>query len=95
MLRMRRCERQAHLQQVAVAVLRRIDELSDQQMKALHDSDYKLLLKLDEQMEREVGKRERAFGALFNHCRKHGCSFGAHMNSVPQPERQNMQSAQT
>ena len=67
------------MQNAAVAVLERLDELSEQQIEALRNGDYKRVLKLDKQMEQHFGKKERAFGALFNHCREHGCSFGALM----------------
>ena len=61
-----RCSRCEHVRgknnckQVALGVLHRIDELSREQMTAMRDADYKRVLKLDKQMERQFGKRERA-----------------------------------
>ena len=79
-LRMQPCKRQAQLQNAAVPVREHLDELSEQPINALRDGNYNRVLSLDEKMENYFGKKERAFGALFNHCREHGCSFDALMD---------------
>jgi hypothetical protein len=68
------CERQEQLRQAALVILRHMDELSLEQMDALNASDYDLLLLIDKKLEDSFGEKERAFGALLNHCREHGCA---------------------
>jgi hypothetical protein len=74
---MQPCQRQEELRQAAKAVLQTVEELSAQQLQALNAADYNRLLKVDKQLERYFGKKQRAFGALLNHCREHGCPFNA------------------
>jgi hypothetical protein len=71
------CDRQQQLRQVAITLLQRLDSLSKEQLDALQKADYKRLIRLDKQLEKLFGKKQRAFGALMNHCREHGCSFDA------------------
>ena len=74
---MQPCERQEQLRQAAITVLRTLEELGAQQLHALQAADYHRLIKIDKQLERYFGKKQRAFGALLNHCREHGCPFNA------------------
>lgn len=69
------CDRQEQLRQAALAVLQRIDALSKEQVDTLQEGDYDRLLTIDKQIETAFGEKERAFGALLNHCREHGCAF--------------------
>jgi len=57
----------------AVEELSRISQLSSQQIKALNRQDHHTVIKLDEELERALGAKERAMGALNEHRREHGC----------------------
>ena len=67
------CQRQHELRERVNAILARIDQLNQGQMKALNEGDDQRLLELDKQMELTFGEKERAFGALFEHRDEHGC----------------------
>jgi len=43
------------------------------QLKALQDHDIQKLLTLDKELEQAFGAKERAFGALNEHTKDHGC----------------------
>ena len=80
---MQQCERQNQLREAALAVLQCIDRLNEEQREAMRNANYDRLMVIDRQMERYFGEKERAFGALLNHCREHGCAFSALLRSTP------------
>ena len=68
-----RCEQQDHLRRAAYAILKRIELLAIEQSTAMEAQDDDRLMAADRQLEAEFGKKERAFGSLFEHRREHGC----------------------
>ena len=67
------CEKQAELRRKATEILERIDKLTDQQIQAMQDRDDEKLMAADKELELLYGKKQRAFGALFEHRNEHGC----------------------
>lgn len=70
---METCRVRKELTATANTVLGDIADLSRRQIEALRAGDLNLLQRLDLQMERKFGEKERAFGALHEHTREHGC----------------------
>jgi hypothetical protein len=67
------CPKREELQTAASAALSHMTELISGQLKALHDQDMQKLLTLDKELEQAFGAKERAFGALNEHTKDHGC----------------------
>jgi molybdenum-dependent DNA-binding transcriptional regulator ModE len=70
---MERCAEQERLRAEVHEILREIDKLNEQSIEALNTWDDQRLLVLDKQLEQLTGKKERAYGALFQHRSDHGC----------------------
>lgn len=67
------CILRAQLQKDATETLNRLIELNKQQIDALQENDETRLMALDQKMELAFGDKERAFGALREHTKEHGC----------------------
>lgn len=69
----RYCQRRERLSNDVQHHLIRISELSRATAEAVKNRNENLTRKLDEEVEREIGAKERALGALREHCAEHGC----------------------
>ena len=67
------CAERAKLKTEAACALRDIVEFSDKLLKALDSDQLTSLSPLDKDLENAVGAKERAFGALLQHSKEHGC----------------------
>jgi hypothetical protein len=67
------CEKQEKIRRTAMEILRRIDALTDEQVQAMRDHDDERLMAADKLLEAAFGKKQRAFGALLDHRKEHGC----------------------
>ena len=67
------CARQQELNEEVQRHLKRIAELAHAEVDALQDRHTNLWLKLDKEIELEIGEKERCIGALNEHRREHGC----------------------
>lgn len=67
------CPERDRLQLEADQVLQQIIDITKRQIDALHDGDQARLLALDKRLETTFGEKERAFGALRQHTKEHGC----------------------
>jgi hypothetical protein len=56
-----------------VSALNALIELNASQIEALEKADHSKLFSLDKELELSFGRKERAFGALRQHKRDHGC----------------------
>jgi hypothetical protein len=54
-------------------VLHEIIEFSNKLLVAIQAEGTDTLVPLDKDLENAVGAKERAFGALAQHCKEHGC----------------------
>ena len=69
---MEHCGEREALKADALKALREIIEFSDKLLKALQ-ADEPVPHALDKDLENAVGSKERAFGALSQHRKDHGC----------------------
>lgn len=67
------CPEQDRLSAQTIEILGRIARTSQEQVTALKHGDQIALMHLDKELERLVGEKERAFGALKQHRQEHGC----------------------
>ncbi|HWD00395.1 MAG TPA: hypothetical protein VG456_26745 [Candidatus Sulfopaludibacter sp.] len=67
------CARQQELIEEARMHLLRISELTRIIAAAVDEGDDTRLDQLDKEVEMELGYKERAMGALYEHRREHGC----------------------
>jgi hypothetical protein len=67
------CTVRKGLQDHAVAVLQELINATKAQRAAIIAADYATVKPLDPQIENLFGSKERAFGALWEHIREHGC----------------------
>lgn len=67
------CVEQQRLIEVVQQHLIRIAELSRATADAMASRNDDLIAELDRQVEREIGEKERALGALRQHRKDHGC----------------------
>ena len=67
------CRRQQELIDCVQQHLIRIADLSRATAEALQNGNDNLALELDQETEHELGKKERALGALREHRHEHGC----------------------
>ena len=67
------CPKREELQTAASTDLGHMTKLISGQLKALQDHDMQKLLTLDKELEQAFGAKERAFGALNEHTKDHGC----------------------
>lgn len=70
---MHSCHVRQELSRAATVILDEIIATNRLQIHCLQSGDYQTLLKHDKQLENLVGEKERAFGALQQHVREHGC----------------------
>ena len=66
------CQIQEQPREDVSQALERIEQLTNQQIEALRLRDDHLLVTIDTELEAVFGEKERRFGALFEHRRKHG-----------------------
>lgn len=57
----------------AQEVLSKIVHLAQEQKQALSNQTENVVRELDLMLEHEIGEKERALGALRQHCNDHGC----------------------
>ena len=67
------CQTRETLQAEASETLQRLIDLTENQIRALAENDHQALLHLDKELEMAFGAKERAFGALREHTKEHGC----------------------
>jgi hypothetical protein len=67
------CDVRARLQAEAQQHLKKVIELTQQQIEALARNDQQMLLTLDKLLELTFGEKERSFGALREHTKEHQC----------------------
>lgn len=67
------CPKRDELNKRALEVLRHLNRLTVEQMDCLKANDQRRLLALDKELEKQFGEKERAFGALQEHSKEHGC----------------------
>ena len=67
------CLRQQDLIGAVQQHLLRLAELARADADAVKIADLELALKIDKQIEEELGSKERAMGALKQHREEHGC----------------------
>jgi len=71
-----RCEEYERLQVEVLAALTRIAELTGAQLDAFRRNDEARFMRIDKQLENEMGRKERAIGAARQHAEEHGCQGG-------------------
>jgi len=68
------CAERDKLKSAAAEALKDIISFTDRLLKAVgSDGPCGSLTPLDKDLENAVGSKERAFGALAQHCKEHGC----------------------
>jgi hypothetical protein len=67
------CSIQGELIAATEQVLKRIAELTNQQLALFQAPGRQISMKLDRDLEEAVGEKERLFGALRQHRSDHGC----------------------
>jgi hypothetical protein len=68
------CAERNKLKGAAAGALKDIMNFTDRLLKAVSsDGPCGSLTPLDKDLENAVGSKERAFGALAQHCKEHGC----------------------
>jgi len=67
------CTVHEDLSRTAYSALAQLQAIIQAQLKALQTGDHTALDKLDRELEKAVGHKERSFGALWEHVREHGC----------------------
>ena len=71
---MEHCAERDKLKSAAAAALKDIINFTDRLLNAVaSDGPCGSLTALDKDLENAVGSKERAFGALAQHCKEHGC----------------------
>lgn len=68
-----KCREFAGLAAKAHAILKKVQQISTQQIKALDHLDDKRFARFDQELESAMGEKERAIGALRQHASDHGC----------------------
>ena len=68
------CSKRNELMLTASQALERMKALIEQQITVLHEGEgQSKLMSLDKDLEKAFGEKERAFGALAEHTKEHGC----------------------
>lgn len=68
------CAERDKLKSAAAEALKDIIDFTDRLLKAVNSAGpCGSLTPLDKDLENAVGSKERAFGALAQHCKEHGC----------------------
>ncbi len=67
------CPKREELAQAAKDILEEIVSIVNKTRIALKQGDQQTLMILDNQLEHSIGAKERAFGALREHTKEHGC----------------------
>lgn len=71
---MEHCAERDKLKSAAADALKDIIDFTDRLLKAVGSEEpYGSLTPLDKDLENAVGSKERAFGALAQHCKEHAC----------------------
>ena len=74
LVRMIQCAERDKLKAEAAQALKEIIQFTDRLLKAVNGQEAPgALTPLDKDLENAVGTKERAFGALAQHCKEHGC----------------------
>jgi hypothetical protein len=68
-----KCRERESLSSEATKTLQTLSGIIQEQIEALQVGDQKKLLSLDKSLELTFGDKERAFGALQQHTKEHGC----------------------
>lgn len=68
-----KCAEYAELEERAHGILKKLPDLAQQQVQAIEAKDSDTFTKLDKELERTVGHKERTIGALRQHAADHGC----------------------
>ena len=68
------CAERDKLKAAAAEAMRDVINFANQLLKAVcSEESYGSVTPLDKDLENAVGTKERAFGALAQHCKEHGC----------------------
>jgi hypothetical protein len=67
------CAERESIEQEVSAALSAVTELMKRQLEALKVADHHKMFALDRELENSFGRKERAFGALRQHRKDHGC----------------------
>jgi hypothetical protein len=67
------CATRDRLQAEASTVLQQMIDMTEDLIRAVAAKNSRSLMALDKQLEAAFGGKERAFGALFEHTKEHGC----------------------
>jgi hypothetical protein len=67
------CDARKLLERNADSVLTEVVKIIELQREALKSGNQKELMLLDKRLENAFGEKERAFGALTQHKKEHGC----------------------
>jgi len=67
------CPKRDELSGQAIKVLGHLNHLTLEQIECLRNGNQKRLLEIDSELELTFGEKERAFGALREHSKEHGC----------------------
>lgn len=67
------CPERESLQREATKVLQDVITVTREQIECVKLQDQARLMALDKVLEATFGKKERAFGALWQHTKEHGC----------------------
>jgi len=68
------CPEREKLKAEAARALKDIIEFTDRLLRAVNSEQTAgMISQLDKDLENAVGSKERAFGALAQHCKDHGC----------------------
>ena len=67
------CPKREELRAAATELLELMGRLCSEQSKAIRENDHTRLAALDRKFEEAFGQKERAYGALEEHRKEHGC----------------------
>lgn len=68
-----KCQEYARLSDEAHSILKKLNDISAAQLQAFEKGDDAEFRRLDHELERMVGVKERTIGALRQHASDHGC----------------------
>jgi hypothetical protein len=70
---MTRCEERERLRELAMNTLSQIISVTQKLLEANRSNERNTVAHLDKELEHLIGEKERAFGALNQHSKDHGC----------------------
>lgn len=73
MTQVQKCPVYARLETEIVTILEKVKETTASQLAAFHAHDNERLMRLDKELERSIGEKERTLGALRQHVEDHKC----------------------